>query len=117
MFGSYKERSTDQHQSAVGQVSRMPCGSTHMSSFFMGPRLGSYSPPAVGVCVLSSRIGLVICLTDIALTSSEDRNEKEVPAMLDEMARVMSIVGSRGGRRKRGEGKEAASKVWLQLLL
>lgn len=76
-----------------------------MSSFFMGPKLGSYSPPAVGVCVLSSKIGFVICFTDIALISSEERKEKEVPAMLDEMARVMSMVGSRGGQERDGGRK------------
>ena len=62
------------------------------SPFFIGPRAGSYKPPAVGVCVLSRRTGFVSFLTDMALISSDERKEKDVPAMLDDIGLLISMM-------------------------
>lgn len=67
-----------------------------MSSLFIGPRAGSYRPPADGVFVLSSRTGLTICFTEIFLISSEERKEKDVEPMCDDIALVTSILSKRG---------------------
>jgi hypothetical protein len=51
---------------------------TDTSARSAGPRAGSYNPPVVGMFKLSSKIGFVICLTEIFLISRLDKKEKEM---------------------------------------
>ena len=55
-----------------------------------GPRAGSCSPPSVGKFVPSKMMELVIALTEMARTSSPDKNENEA----EEIREVMGIAGS-----------------------
>jgi hypothetical protein len=50
----------------------------HTSPRSEGPNAGSYSPPVVGMFKLSSKMGFVICLTEISLMSLLERKENEM---------------------------------------
>lgn len=77
---------------------------TYTSRSVYGPSAGSYSPPTFGWFKLSSRTGLIICLTEIRLISSEVRKENETDATEEETGRAISIskLSVRSTSKKKG---------------
>ena len=71
-------------------------GVTHTSARSEGPRAGSYNPPVVGMLRLSSKIGFVICLTEISLISRLDKKEKEMALAWVGRECAISIVKNLG---------------------
>lgn len=85
-----------------------------MSCLSLGPREGSYNPPAFGLLRSSRRVGLTICLTEMRRTSSVVRKENEMLATVDGMACEMfmaTIAYELEERSPGGAGRETARRT------